>query len=176
MRFSTRKDCLVPVSPSLPHASDGGTLAQARPPTAGFASISDALQQVQDRSPWAPQSRPKVAQAACAVEPKTGVTFQPEYCHRGSSQCGELAGVGCAADALLMLCRALAASISLLQVGNNVACSFAAWLQSKTASALRSVRSKRIAGIKNINGARSIPVQLVGGRLHCCASKEEAVL
>ena len=94
MRFSTRKDCLVPVSLSLPHATDGGTLARARPPAAGFASISDALQQVQDRAPWAPQSSPMVAQAACTVEPKTGVTFQPEYCQRGTNQCGELAGVG----------------------------------------------------------------------------------
>ena len=98
MPFSTREDCLVPVSRSLAHASDGATLARARQPASRFASVTDALQQVQqDRSPWAQDSHPASAQAAGIVEPKTGLTYQPEYCQRGRSQCGQLAGVGCAA-------------------------------------------------------------------------------
>ena len=97
MRFSTREDCLVPVPRSLAHASDGTPLARARQPALCFASISDALQQVQqDRSPWAQDGHSAAAQAEGIVEPKTGLTYQPEYCQRGRSQCGQLAGVGCA--------------------------------------------------------------------------------
>ncbi len=97
MRFSTREDCLVPVPRSHAQASDGTAHARSRQPAACFASISDALQQVQhNRSPWAQDSHPAAAQAAGIVEPKTGLEYQPEYCQRGRSQCGQLAGVGCA--------------------------------------------------------------------------------
>ena len=94
MHFSVRDNCRVPLA-RTPDPSE--RFVAIRPPLlrgSGFASISKALQQAQHQLPWAQRRAPSTEQAAVAVEPKTGLAFQTEYCQRGRSHCGQLAGVG----------------------------------------------------------------------------------
>jgi hypothetical protein len=154
MHFSVRDDCRVPASSQLPRTPDrferSDALRPARLRASGFASISEALQQVQDQLPWAQHRGTGAAdQAAVAVEPKTGLPFQTEYCQRGRSHCGQLAGVGCEASPLRALrCSNNSCKHPLVNEPQSAPMPFA-----------HRVRTKRVAGIKNINGACTTRLQ-----------------
>ena len=91
MRFAVRDDCVAPAAWAAAPRSTVVSHRRIIYGDAPFASISSAIESLQEHLPWAQK---KQTGSSSVVEPKTGTAFETEYCQRGNTQCGQLAGVG----------------------------------------------------------------------------------